>query len=118
MRILVTGVTGRIGGNLAATLAGAGHEVRGLVWARDARTAKLAGLGLELVEGTLTDRPAIDRAVEGVEAVAGLDHVTLDGQRATAQRGSDRRQWRVRERGVRTPWHVRDHTGRVRLDDC
>ena len=69
MRILVTGVTGRIGGNLAATLAGAGHEVRGLVWSRDARTAKLAGLGLELVEGTLTDRAAIDRAVEGVEAI-------------------------------------------------
>lgn len=69
MRVLVTGVTGRIGANLAATLARAGHRVRGLVWARDARTAKLSGLGLELVEGTLTDRAAIDRAVEGVEAI-------------------------------------------------
>ncbi|MFM7197614.1 MAG: NmrA family NAD(P)-binding protein, partial [Chloroflexota bacterium] len=66
MRVLVTGVTGRIGANVAAALVAAGHEVRGLVWARDARTEKLAGLGLDLVEGTLTDRVAIDRAVDGV----------------------------------------------------
>jgi UDP-glucose 4-epimerase len=69
MRVLVTGVTGRIGANLAAALVQAGHEVRGLVWARDARTEKLAGLGLDLVEGTLTDRTAIDRAVDGVQAI-------------------------------------------------
>ena len=69
MRVLVTGVTGRIGANVAAALVAAGHEVRGLVWARDSRTEKLAGLGLDLVEGTLTDRAAIDRAVDGVQAI-------------------------------------------------
>ena len=64
MRVLVTGVTGRIGANVAAALVAAGHEVRGLVWARDSRTEKVAGLGLDLVEGTLTDRAAIDRSEE------------------------------------------------------
>ena len=35
MKILVTGVTGRIGPNLAATLVREGHSVRGLVPVRD-----------------------------------------------------------------------------------
>ena len=69
MRILITGVTGRIGANLASSLVQQGHDVRGLVWARDARTEKLAGIGLDLVEGTLTDPDAIARACAGVQAI-------------------------------------------------
>ena len=37
MKILVTGISGRIGANLAKALSDAGHEVRGLVWANDRR---------------------------------------------------------------------------------
>lgn len=69
MQVLVTGITGRIGANLAAQLRHAGHDVRGLVWERDRRTDKLAGLGIELVEGTLTCRRDVDAAVEGVDVV-------------------------------------------------
>jgi UDP-glucose 4-epimerase len=69
MRILVTGVTGRIGANLAAALVAQGHAVRGLVWARDARVEKLRPLGVELVEGSLTEPTDIDRAVEGMDAI-------------------------------------------------
>ena len=85
MRVLVTGVTGRIGANVAAALVAAGHEVRGLVWARDARTEKLTGLGLDLVEGTLTDRAVIDRAVEGVQAIFHLGGAFQGGGPFTAE---------------------------------
>jgi nucleoside-diphosphate-sugar epimerase len=69
LRILVTGITGRIGANLAASLVGLGHSVRGLVWARDARVEKLEGLGVELVYGSLTESEDVTRAVDGMEVV-------------------------------------------------
>ncbi|MBM3932762.1 MAG: NAD(P)-dependent oxidoreductase [SAR202 cluster bacterium] len=69
MRILVTGVTGRIGSNLAAALVQEGHQVRGLVWPRDPRTEKLRPLGLELLEGTITSPEDCKRSVDGVDAV-------------------------------------------------
>ena len=67
--VLVTGITGRIGANLAATLVRDGHRVRGLVWEQDRRTQKLAGLGIELVEGTLTDPQNVKSAVEGMQII-------------------------------------------------
>lgn len=69
MRTLVTGITGRIGANLAAALVERGHQVRGLVWARDARVEKLEGLGVELVPGSLTEPADVDRAAAGMEAI-------------------------------------------------
>lgn len=72
MRILVTGISGRIGANLAKTLAAAGHEVRGLVWARDRRSDKLHDLPVELVEGSLTSREDVNAAVAGMEVICHL----------------------------------------------
>jgi nucleoside-diphosphate-sugar epimerase len=69
MRILVTGVTGRIGANLAAALIRVGHEVRGLVWPGDARVRKLSGLGIELVSGTITEVRDVRTALDGMDAV-------------------------------------------------
>lgn len=69
MRVLVTGITGRIGANLAAALVHEGHAVRGLVWSRDARVEKLKALDVELVDGTLTSADDVRAAVDGVEAV-------------------------------------------------
>lgn len=69
MKILVTGISGRIGANLAQGLLNAGHSVRGLVWSRDARPSKLASLPVELVEGTLVEPADVNRAVDGVDAV-------------------------------------------------
>jgi UDP-glucose 4-epimerase len=69
MKILITGITGRIGANLAAALVGAGHQVRGLVWDRDPRVEKLAGLGAELVRGSLTRPEEAARAAAGMEVV-------------------------------------------------
>ena len=67
MKILVTGGTGRIGGNLSVELLGRGHEVRCLVYPGDAsRADKLAGYaGVEVVEGDLRDFDDVTRAVQG-----------------------------------------------------
>jgi nucleoside-diphosphate-sugar epimerase len=64
MRILITGITGRIGGNLAAQLLGQGHEVRGLVWPKDPRIEKFKGYELELVEGSLTNYDDVIRVAD------------------------------------------------------
>lgn len=69
MRILITGITGRIGANLAKQLVERGHRLRGLVWPRDPRVENLKKMQVELVEGSLTEPTAVARAVEGVEAV-------------------------------------------------
>ena len=69
MSILITGITGRIGANLAGALAGRGHAVRGLVWPRDPRVDKLNGLGVELVSGSLTNAGDVLAAMQGIETV-------------------------------------------------
>lgn len=69
MNVLVTGISGRIGANLAQGLLNAGHSVRGLVWSKDARPEKLAALDVELVEGNLVNPADVDRAVDGVDAI-------------------------------------------------
>ena len=72
MHILITGISGRIGANLAKALLDTGHTVRGLVWANDRRSEKLADLPVELVEGTITNRADVDAAMAGVDAVCHL----------------------------------------------
>src|SRR5947209_7716987 len=68
-RILVTGITGRIGSNLAAALLQAGHQVRGLVWPRDPRVEKLRALDVELLSGSLTEPEDVRQATEGMEVI-------------------------------------------------
>jgi nucleoside-diphosphate-sugar epimerase len=72
MKILVTGISGRIGANLAKALIGAGHAVRGLVWANDRRLDKLTALNVELSEGTIENPTDVDKAVTGVDAICHL----------------------------------------------
>lgn len=69
MRILITGVTGRIGANLAAALVEDGHEVRGFVWPGDPRVEKLAPLALDLRTGSLTNADDLTEAMRGVQVV-------------------------------------------------
>ncbi|MEX1018258.1 MAG: NAD(P)-dependent oxidoreductase [Litorilinea sp.] len=72
MRILITGISGRIGANVAYRLGQAGHDIRGLVWARDRRKEKLEQLQVELIEGDLVNPADVARAVEGVDAICHL----------------------------------------------
>ena len=69
MRILITGITGRIGANLAKQLVERGHQLRGLVWPRDPRVENLKKMQVELVEGSLIEPATVEQAVEGIEAV-------------------------------------------------
>jgi nucleoside-diphosphate-sugar epimerase len=67
-KYLITGATGFVGGHVAEACAGRGHVVRAL-----ARTGSDIGLleriGADIIRGDLTDPPAIQRAVDGVDVV-------------------------------------------------
>ena len=69
MKILITGITGRIGGNLAAQLVEQGHRVRGLVWPKDPRVEKFEGIDLELIEGSLTEYEDVEKVTDGVDII-------------------------------------------------
>jgi NADH dehydrogenase len=69
--ILVTGGTGFIGPKIVRSLRQAGHEVRALV--RDpSRAGDLRDLGVDLVQGDITDPQSIRRAVSGCDTVVHL----------------------------------------------
>ncbi|MEV4747682.1 NAD(P)H-binding protein [Streptosporangium sp. NPDC049248] len=64
--ILVTGATGKVGGQVVARLLGAGATVRAL--ARDPSSARLPE-GAEVVRGDLADPGGLDAALDGVDSV-------------------------------------------------
>lgn len=66
MKVLVTGASGRIGSALAAALREQGHWVRGFDLRQPAVSID------DSVTGSLTDLDALDRALDGVDAVAHL----------------------------------------------
>jgi len=63
MKVLVTGATGFIGGNLARRLAQYGYEVRALVRPR-ANTLTIDGTCIEQIPGDILDRESVARAVQ------------------------------------------------------
>ena len=65
--ILVTGAAGTIGHAVCELLIGRGRKVRALVRGEDARSAKLAERGVEVVVGDLLDLHAMHRAIEGCD---------------------------------------------------
>ena len=65
MRVLVTGVTGFLGGRVAEGLVAAGHAVRGFV--RDPERWTLRPKGAEAVQGDVTDLASFRRAALGME---------------------------------------------------
>ena len=64
MKVLVTGATGFVGGNLARTLVARGYDVRVLV-RRNGNAPALENLNVEQVNGDLRDRESLARALEG-----------------------------------------------------
>src|SRR3954469_7065503 len=86
MRILITGGAGFIGSHLADDLLHHGHEVRALdnlapqVHGPDAVRPAYLDSQVELVRGDVRDRAAVDRALDGVDAVFHLAAVVGVGQ--------------------------------------
>src|SRR5260221_887462 len=68
MKVSMTGVSGYIGGSIAAKLIASGHRVSGLV--RDAdKAARLRERGIAPVSGTLVDRSVLAEAAHQADAV-------------------------------------------------
>jgi dihydroflavonol-4-reductase len=83
VKILVTGGTGFVGSAIVRRLIGAGHEVRALV-RRNSDRRNLAGLPVEVVEGSLTEPASLQAAVRGCQ---GLFHVAADYRLWVPDRG-------------------------------
>jgi dihydroflavonol-4-reductase len=68
MKVLVTGASGFIGGNLARQLVAQGYSVRALVRNHSSLKA-LEGLDIELAEGDLLEKETLEKALDGCEAL-------------------------------------------------
>jgi len=66
-RILVTGATGKTGGQVAAQLLAAGYPVRAYVRREDQRSERLKAAGAEIAIGDLADPQALLDAMRGVQ---------------------------------------------------
>lgn len=72
MTILITGATGRVGRELVALRQAKGEHVRALVMPGDPGRELLESEGVEIVDGSLTDRDAVAAAVDGARRIAHL----------------------------------------------
>ena len=108
MRYGLTGATGFVGGVLARRLRDGGHDVVALV--RDpARAGRLAGLGVELVAGDLSDNLALEQVCTGAD---GFFHVA--GWYKVGSR-NPREGWRVNVDGTRNALDAAQRAGVPRV---
>jgi dihydroflavonol-4-reductase len=111
MKVLVTGASGFTGGQLSQFLAGRGDDVRALV-RRRGRAAALNLSGIEIVEGDLTDRESLRRAMAGVDVVYNIAALYRDAGLPTAQYRA------VNATAVGTIVEVAQATGAKRVVHC
>ena len=69
MRILITGITGRVGANVAKRFVDIGHDVAGFVVPGDPQSDKIAQIGADVLEGDLASHTDVKSAAEGAEAI-------------------------------------------------
>ena len=72
MKILVTGGTGFTGKALVKRLLDDGHQVVAMDYKEGLKTQELRQWGAEVVIGTVTDRPLVDKIMKGIDVVQHL----------------------------------------------
>ncbi len=72
MKALITGISGRVGANLAHEMIQRGYAIRGLVMPDDPQADKAQRLGVEIVETDIADAQRVRAAVAGVDCVIHL----------------------------------------------
>ena len=72
LKVLITGITGRVGANIAQNFLDHGHEVTGLVWPGDRQIEKMKAIGAEIIEGDLASSGDVNAAVDGQEVILHL----------------------------------------------
>ena len=77
-KVLITGATGFIGGNLVKGNLAKGNKVRAMVLPGDPGAALLKERGVEVVEGNVRDYNSIRKAMEGMEIVFHCAAVVTD----------------------------------------
>jgi nucleoside-diphosphate-sugar epimerase len=77
-KVLITGATGFIGGNLVLGNLARGNSVRAMVLPGDAGAARLKELGVEVMEGDIRDFQSVQNAVSGREIVFHCAAVVTD----------------------------------------
>lgn len=85
MSVLITGISGRVGANLAVQLMKKGYDVRGVVYPGDPATAKARKLGAEIVEADMDDAAGVARACDGCDHIVHLAAQMKQGN-STVQR--------------------------------
>jgi UDP-glucose 4-epimerase len=85
MKVLITGISGRVGANLAFQLLRKGYEVRGVIVPGDPKTEKVRKLGVEIDEADMNDAESIYQACDGVDAIVHLAAQMKQGN-STVQR--------------------------------
>ena len=72
MKALITGISGRVGANLAHEMKGRGYVIRGLVMPEDPQSYKAARLGVELLEADMADSERLRAAADGMDVIIHL----------------------------------------------
>ncbi len=85
MKALITGISGRVGANVAVKLQERGWDVRGVVYPGDPKTQKVHDLGVEVMEAEMNDTEAIYKAVDGMDVIVHLAAQMKQGN-STVQR--------------------------------
>ena len=89
MKILVTGITGRVGANIASRFIENGHDVRGFVWPGDRMAENMDRVGAEIVEGDLRSRDDVMSAAAGRDTIFHLGAAFHAGGPFTPERYFD-----------------------------
>jgi nucleoside-diphosphate-sugar epimerase len=85
MKVLITGISGRVGPNLAVQLIQRGYAVRGLIFPGDPKTEKVRKLGVEIAEADMHDAEEIYLACAGCDSFIHLAAQMKQGH-STVQR--------------------------------